>query len=187
MQRRGEGRIANIASIGGIISLPHLLPYSASKFALVGLSAGLRAELAKDGITVITICPGLMRTGSPRHAIFKGRHRAEYAWFSISDALPGLSMNADRAARQIIESIRRGDAERVLSGPAKIAATACALAPNVTAELLARVNRLLPPRDDADGREGHKGEVSTSALSPSILTILGDRAASRNNQLPGPI
>ena len=98
MRRRGEGRIANIASIGGKISVPHLVPYSASKFALVGLSEGLRAELAKDGIAVITICPGLMRTGSPRHAIFKGRHRAEYAWFSISDALPLVSMDADRAA-----------------------------------------------------------------------------------------
>ena len=108
MRRRGEGRIANIASIGGKISVPHLVPYSASKFALVGLSEGLRAELAKDGIAVITICPGLMRTGSPRHAIFKGRHRAEYAWFSISDALPLVSMDADRAARQILDSIRRG-------------------------------------------------------------------------------
>ena len=98
MRRRGEGRIVNIASIGGKISVPHLVPYSASKFALVGLSEGLRAELAKDGIAVITICPGLMRTGSPRHAIFKGRHRAEYAWFSISDALPLVSMDADRAA-----------------------------------------------------------------------------------------
>ena len=95
MRRRGEGRIANIASIGGKISVPHLVPYSASKFALVGLSEGLlRAELAKNGISVITIYPGLMRTGSPRHAIFKGRHRAEYAWFSVSDALPLVSMDA---------------------------------------------------------------------------------------------
>jgi NAD(P)-dependent dehydrogenase (short-subunit alcohol dehydrogenase family) len=59
----------------------------------------LRAELAKDGIRVVTICPGLMRTGSPRHALLKGRHRAEYAWFSISDALPLMSMDAERADR----------------------------------------------------------------------------------------
>jgi NAD(P)-dependent dehydrogenase (short-subunit alcohol dehydrogenase family) len=92
MRQRGDGRIANIASIGGKISVPHLLPYSASKFALVGLSEGLRAELAKDGIRVITICPGLMRTGSPRHATFKGRHRAEYAW-------PGKSWRPFAGAR----------------------------------------------------------------------------------------
>ena len=185
MKQRGEGRIVNIASIGGKIGVPHLVPYSASKFALVGLSEGLRAEVAKHGIVVVTICPGLMRTGSARHAIFKGRHRAEYAWFSISDALPGLSMNADRAARHIVESIRRGEAERVLSVPAKIAAVAQALAPNLTAELVAGVSRLLPSPDDGSGREGRKGAASTSAFSPSILTLLGERAAARNNQLPG--
>src|SRR5262249_21748751 len=90
MRQRRSGRIVNIASIGGKVSVPHLLPYSASKFALVGLSEGLRAELAKDGILVTTVCPGLMRTGSPRNATFKGQNTAEYAWFSISDSLPLL-------------------------------------------------------------------------------------------------
>src|ERR687893_134487 len=96
LRRRGEGRIVNISSIGGKISVPHLVPYSASKFALVGLSEGLRAELLKDGVVVTTVCPGLMRTGSPRNALFKGRHRAEYAWFAISDSLPITSMMAER-------------------------------------------------------------------------------------------
>ena len=72
MRQRRQGRIVNIASVGGKVSVPHLLPYCASKFALVGLSEGLRAELAKDGVVVTTVCPGLMRTGSPRNATFKG-------------------------------------------------------------------------------------------------------------------
>jgi NAD(P)-dependent dehydrogenase (short-subunit alcohol dehydrogenase family) len=189
MRRRGAGRIVNIASIGGKISVPHLLPYSASKFALVGLSEGLRAELAKDGILVTTICPGLMRTGSPRHAWFKGRHRAEFAWFSISDALPLLSMDADRAARQIVEALRAGEPERVLSLPAEIATLVHALFPDLSIGMLDRVNRLLPGPDGPAGRNALKGEASTSALSPSWLTVLGDRAARRNNQLaddPGP-
>ena len=50
MRQRRQGRIVNICSIGGKVSVPHLVPYSASKFALVGLSKGLRAELMKDGI-----------------------------------------------------------------------------------------------------------------------------------------
>src|SRR5215510_777525 len=57
MRSRGEGRIVNIASIGGKVSVPHLVPYSASKFALVGLSEGLRAELRASGILVTTGCP----------------------------------------------------------------------------------------------------------------------------------
>ncbi|MEJ7617506.1 MAG: SDR family oxidoreductase, partial [Pyrinomonadaceae bacterium] len=90
--RRRAGRIVNISSVGGKIAVPHLVPYSASKFALVGLSSGLRTELAKDGIVVTTVSPGLIRTGSPRNATFKGQHREEYAWFSIGDSLPLTSM-----------------------------------------------------------------------------------------------
>jgi len=121
-----------------------LCPYSASKFALVGLSEGLHSELAKDGIVVTTICPGLMRTGSPRNAEFKGKHRAEYAWFSISDALPLTSMKAERAARQIIRACKRGDAELVLSLPAQLATLFHGVFPGVTADLMGVVNRLLP-------------------------------------------
>jgi NAD(P)-dependent dehydrogenase (short-subunit alcohol dehydrogenase family) len=183
MRRRHAGRIVNIASIGGKLAVPHLLPYSASKFALVGLSEGLRVELAPDGIQVTTICPGLMRTGSPRHAFFKGRYRAEYAWFSISDSLPLVSMDAPRAARQIVEALRWGDAGRVLGVPAKLGATARALFPGITTELLGLVNRALPKADGNAPPIPTKGEDSTSFLSPSLLTRLGDRAAERHNQL----
>ncbi|MDB5386868.1 MAG: ketoacyl reductase, partial [Planctomycetaceae bacterium] len=96
MRKRGSGQIVNITSIGGKISVPHLLAYNSSKFALVGLSQGIAAEVAQDGVQVTTVCPGLMRTGSPRNAVFKGDHRAEYAWFSIADSIPGLSMEAER-------------------------------------------------------------------------------------------
>src|SRR5439155_1004295 len=60
----GGGRIVNISSIGGKVAVPHLAPYSASKFALTGFSDALRAELARDNIHVTTVTPGMMRTGS---------------------------------------------------------------------------------------------------------------------------
>jgi short-subunit dehydrogenase len=182
MREQQAGRIVNIASIGGEISVPHLLPYSASKFALVGFSEGLRAEVAKDGIVVTTVCPGLMRTGSARNAEFKGRHRAEYAWFSISDALPILSMSAERAARQIIAACKRGDAKVVLSWPAKLAARLHGLFPGLTCDLLSLVNRVLPGPGGV-GTRRVKGKDSESAVSPSILTTLSDRAAERNNEI----
>jgi short-subunit dehydrogenase len=182
MLERGKGRIVNIASIGGKISVPHLLPYSASKFALVGLSTGLHAEVAKDGIVVTTVCPGLMRTGSPRNATFKGNHRAEYAWFSISDSLPLISMNAQRAARQIITACKRGDAEVVLSIPAKLAVRFHNLFPELTGGLMGIVNRLLPPPGGI-GAKRALGSESESSLSTSFLTSLSDKAARENNQL----
>jgi NAD(P)-dependent dehydrogenase (short-subunit alcohol dehydrogenase family) len=182
MRSRREGRIVNITSIGGKLGIPHLLPYSASKFAAVGFSQGLRAELASDGVKVVTVVPGLMRTGSPRHAIFRGKHRAEYAWFSIADSLPGLSISAESAARRILSAARRGDAEVLFPLTARAAAVINAVAPDLTAGALSLTARLLPESpDESTGRR--KGEASQSWLSPSWLTRLGERAARRNNQL----
>jgi short-subunit dehydrogenase len=182
MRQRKEGRIVNISSIGGKISVPHLVPYCASKFALVGLSKGLRAELLKDGIAVTTVCPGLMRTGSPRNADFKGRHRSEYAWFSISDALPLTSISAKRAARQIICACKRGRAELIISIHAKVAVLFDSLFPEITADLLDLISRLLPEAGGiGEGRA--KGKDSTSSWSPSWLTALNERAALNNNEI----
>jgi NAD(P)-dependent dehydrogenase (short-subunit alcohol dehydrogenase family) len=179
MKRRGWGRIVNISSIGGKVSIPHLLPYSASKFALVGLSDGLRAELAQDGILVTTVCPGLMRTGSPPNAFFKGNHEAEYAWFVLGDSLPGMSMNAERAAKKIVEACRRGDAEALIGMPAKVAALARTLAPGLTAALLAHVNRMMPQDSSTDR---HRGRDSETPLTRSWVTQLTRRAAQKNNE-----
>jgi len=183
MRERKEGRIVNISSFGGKIGIPHLLPYSASKFALTGLSEGLRVELAKDGISVTTVCPGLMRTGSPPNASFKGQHRAEYAWFSINDALPFLSISAESAARRIVTACKRGEAEILLSLPAEIGVPFHALFPGLTSELLAWINTLLPGPGGI-GTEKAKGKESYSELSPSWLTALSDQAARRNNETP---
>jgi hypothetical protein len=138
--------------------------------------------LAKDGIVVTTVCPGLMRTGSPRKAFFKGQHRAEYAWFSISDALPLISQNAERAARQVIAACKRGDAEVVLSLPAKVATIVHGLFPGAMADLLGLANTLLLPASGGIGTAHLPGKHSSSALSPSWLTALSDRAAQRNNE-----
>jgi short-subunit dehydrogenase len=182
MKQRGGGRIVNISSIGGKISVPHLVPYGASKFALTGLSEGLRAELAKDSIYVTTVCPGLMRTGSPINAEFKGKHKAEYAWFSISDSLPILSIDANRAAMQIINACRRGDAELIITMPAKLAVLFHGLFPGLTSDLMAVVNRVLPAPGGI-GTESAKGRDSESRITSSILTALSRSAAVENNEM----
>jgi NAD(P)-dependent dehydrogenase (short-subunit alcohol dehydrogenase family) len=182
MQERGSGRIINITSIGGRLGVPHLLPYSASKFAALGFSQGLCAEVAADGVTVTTAIPGLMRTGSPRNAIVRGKHRAEYAWFSIADSLPGLSVSANSASRRILSAARRGDAEVLFPVVAKLAVIATAVAPNLTASMLTLTDRLLP--DAPSGATGRRrGKESQSSLSPSWLTRQGDQAARQYNQV----
>ena len=165
------------------MAVPHLAPYSASKFALVGFSDSIRAEVARYGIRVTTVAPGLMRTGSPMNARMKGRHDAEFAWFAIADALPGLSISAERAAMKIVEACRHGDAELTIGLPAKIATAAAALAPALLAQVMAVITRVLPaPTEADDGNVSKFGRESQSRWAPSLLTTLSDRAAVLNNE-----
>lgn len=182
MRERRGGRIVNISSIGGKIGVPHLVPYCASKFALAGLSEAMRAELVKDNVFVTAVYPGLMRTGSPRNAFFKGQHRAEYAWFAIADALPVTAMHSRSAARQILAAARRGDSEVILSIQAIAAVRIKQLFPELTADVLAAIDRFLPGPGGIGARRA-LGKDSESGLAPSPLTALGDRAAVRNNEI----
>lgn len=185
MRQQGGGRIVNISSIGGLVAVPHLLPYCMSKFALTGLSDGMRAELAQAGISVTTVCPGLMRTGSHINALFKGKHRDEFTWFALGNALPIASINARRAARQILEACRHGDPHLTITFQARTLALVNALFPNVTARVTNFVNWLvLPAPTDEQGNALWPGWKSQSRWAPSFLTELADRAARRNNEIP---
>jgi short-subunit dehydrogenase len=187
MKARRRGRIVNITSIGGKVAVPHMLPYTASKFAAVGLSEGLRAELMKHGIVVTTVVPGLMRTGSHLNAEFKGRNDEEYAWFALGNAIPSLSMNADCAARQILSACARGDAEIVLTLPAKLAVALEGISPSLMSDVMALVNRHVLPEPGGVGPRRVKGKDSRGLL-PDAVTTLSDRAAAENNELrPTPL
>jgi NAD(P)-dependent dehydrogenase (short-subunit alcohol dehydrogenase family) len=186
MRRQHGGRIVNISSIGGKVPVPHLAPYVASKFALTGLSSSLRAELARHDILVTTVCPGLMRTGSPINASVKGRHAAEFAWFAASDAMPGLSMDATRAARRILDACRDGRAEIVLTLPARLAVALYGLAPDTVVKVATLANRLLPGPAGDEGDQARLGRDTGSPVAFSRITRMSDEAAARNNQLPRP-
>lgn len=188
MLDRDHGQIVNITSIGGKVSVPHLLPYGCAKFAATGFSEGLHAELAKTGVTVTTVAPGLMRTGSHLNALFKGQQQAEFTWFSLGATLPLISMNAERAAHQIVEAAKRGDAERVLSIPATLLASFHGLFPGLTSELLGLVNAVLLPSAQAADAGIARGQEIEATLGPThakvlhILTTLGRHAAEKFNQ-----
>src|SRR5438552_2400474 len=177
----GGGRIVNISSIGGKLAVPHLAPYSASKFALTGFSDALRAELARDNIHVTTVAPGMMRTGSHVNAKFKGKQDIEFAWFAASAGAPLISMNADRAARKILAACRRGQPSLTLTFAARGAILGNALFPSLTGYLMKFVNRFLP------GAGGERGNQSWAGwqlrrLTPNWVTRLADRATKKNNE-----
>ena len=188
MRRQGHGRIVTIASVGGKLSVPHLLPYSTAKFAAVGFSEGLRAELGRGPVTVTTVVPGLMRTGSHLQARFTGQAGKEFTWFALGASLPLVSMDAERAARQIIGAVRQRRAEVILTPAAQLVSRVAGLAPGLTSEVLHLVQRLAlpaPPGQAARGGEPVPGHELNPALPRKAfdrLTTLGRAAADRFNE-----
>jgi short-subunit dehydrogenase len=182
-RERSSGRIVNVTSIGGKVSVPHLLPYSCAKFAATAFSEGLSAELRGSGIKVLTIAPGLMRTGSFVNAHFKGAEKGEAAWFAASASLPGISMSARRAARQIVASIERGRTERILGTPAKWIAWFHGLFPETTTMAMGLVNRLLPNGSEAS-EFGKDSDVLRRPWMRAI-TLLGRKAVEEYLQPAG--
>jgi hypothetical protein len=121
-----------------------------------------------------------MRTGSVRHALFRGRRENEHALFSLLAALPLFSMSAPRAARKIVSASLRGRPDLVLTWQAKLGRLVHGLAPGFVNRLLALTNRFLPSGDP--GRRQAKPGSAIEAKLPSWITALNERAAARYNE-----
>jgi short-subunit dehydrogenase len=143
--RTRPAAIVNICSIGGKVAVPHLLPYTASKFALVGFSEGLHAELRHKGIRVTTVCPGLMRTGGHVHAKFAGNRKKEELWFNLGATTPIVAASVRRAANHIYNAVARGRAEITITPQAWFAARATGLAPEMVQRLTSFANEFVLP------------------------------------------
>ena len=181
MLARKSGSIVNITSIGGKVAVPHLLPYTASKFAATGFSEGLHAELRSKGVRVTTVCPGLMRTGSYLRAFFTGDAEREYQWFSLGAALPGVAAAASTAARKIVRATLAGTAEITITPQAFLAARLNHISPEITLLCLRLANALLPSPSarTAAPEEG----TQVRSLEVKSATTLGRQAARRYNQV----
>lgn len=178
-RKQGEGRIVNICSIGGKIAVPHMVPYSVSKFAMVGLSEGLGAELKKDNIHVTTVIPNLMRTGSPRNVSVKGDHAAEYAWFKFSASAPLLSQSADKAAKDIVSGLQHRKSHVILTFTAKVAVALQGMLPGTVSSVMEIANRYLP---ESENKMTKTGAESESESSQGIVAERSDEAAIKYNE-----
>ncbi len=188
MRKRRQGRIGTVASIGGTVAPPHLLPYATAKFAAVGFSEGLAAELFGTGVTSTTIIPGLMRTGSHERAQFTGNAAHEYAWFASAASLPLVSMGAQRAAAKIVSGVLAGRPHVGLSPLTHVGMRIHGVAPSTTVRVLGVVNRVLPgaPNELKPGTiPGYSASAALNSRVLHVITALGSRAARRNNQRIG--
>jgi short-subunit dehydrogenase len=186
MRGQGHGRIVNITSIGGKVSVPHLVPYCMAKFAAVAFSEGLRAELGAHPVAVTTVVPGLMRTGSHLNAQFTSQADEEFTWFSLGASLPVLSMDAEVAARQIVGAMRRRRAELILTPLGQIVARGAGIFPELTSALLHLTRQLLPAPGSQGGESVAGGELRPALNERAFdrLTALGRSAARQFNQVP---
>lgn len=186
MRSRRTGRIVNITSIGGRISVPHLLPYSCSKFAATAFSEGLRAELRRDNIQVTTILPTTMRTGSHIQVDVRGQQEAEFTGFSLSATLPLLSLSAKNVAQQVVTATKRGEAERVVGLQAQAISMLHGLFPAAVTDLFGCINTYILPEPGGSPSIAKGLQIQKRIESPvfRILTSLGRRASRRLNQLP---
>lgn len=180
MRSRRSGTIVNITSLGGKIAVPHLLPYTSSKFAAVGFSQGLHAELRSKGIHVLTVCPGLMRTGSHLNALFSGDAPREYRWFSLMANLPGVSVSARHAARRIVCAVVWNETEIAISPQAVFASRLAQAMPCLTTRAACVANHFLPKPAGSE-QQIHTGwEARSRELCPA--TSIGMKAATLYNQ-----
>jgi NAD(P)-dependent dehydrogenase (short-subunit alcohol dehydrogenase family) len=108
MRRQGGGRIINVTSLAGLLGVPFMAIYSASKFALEGWSEGLRQEVRRFGIHVSVIEPGDFKTGNteatvrvstPLEAYDPARNRATGIMAKNEQSGPDPSVMADCVAR----------------------------------------------------------------------------------------
>lgn len=100
----GGGHIINTASMAGLVGLPMVAPYCASKFAVVGLSESLDLELAPHDIRVTAVCPGSARTKVMESGRFQlpGDLGERFV-----DAMARWAPEPDRVARRVVDAVRR--------------------------------------------------------------------------------
>lgn len=139
-----QGKIVNISSVAGKISFPGSVCYASSKFALTGMSEGMAAELSQQGIDVITVCPGWVRSeffsknkmNESRNPTLIAQKKNLFGWLMRNV----LSISSEQAADDIVKALNKGgSSELILTAPGIIAERFAAICPGLTAQLSKRV------------------------------------------------
>lgn len=157
LKRGHKPAIVNISSIAGKRGIPARSEYSASKFAVQGFSEALRCEVAKDGIDVLVVCPGLTQTNFSQNMIEqKARLQMDHM----------RGMTSDEAAQAILKAIRRGRNESWLTFQGKLMVLVSRFFPRLADRIAARRVRELF-RDEIEERERQKRQTAGNHVGGS--------------------
>ncbi len=98
MIARGSGRILNVSSVGGLLTLPLFGVYNSTKYAVESLSDALRVELAPLGIKVVLIEPGIINTNFTQRTVDEASHYGKPGspFAAVMDRFNRLAARSDR-------------------------------------------------------------------------------------------
>ncbi len=140
MAARGHGHIVNVSSVLGVVGTPETVAYATSKFAVFGLSESMRLELARKGVGVSTICPGIVATG------IIGAARLERGGDALRQRIDRMykrrAFGPERVGSAIVHAIERNQAVVPVTPEASALIALKRLLPNLTPSLAAMVGRM---------------------------------------------
>ena len=136
MKERGRGVVVNVSSVAGLVTLPWMTYYSASKFALNSYTEGLRSDLKGTGVHVMAVCPGYVKTdfqahvleGDPPESIRKAKR---------------FAVTAEQCAAALADGVEREARTVVTPGSTRLLVGLARLVPGVVESQLAAMNRRL--------------------------------------------
>jgi hypothetical protein len=134
MRAQRSGTIVNISSIAGMMTLPWLTLYSASKHAVCALTDGLRMELRAQGIHAMNVCPGYVSTGFQSH-VLAGRPP-----IALQRRRP-LGITPAECARAVVRGVERNARTVVTPATGWLAIAAARLFPILVSRRLERMYR----------------------------------------------
>lgn len=141
MVARGQGgHVVNTASLAGYVAAAEMPAYATSKFAVVGFSESLRADMARHGIGVTAICPGIIDTDIVRTTVFEGVPEERAARGRIESFYRRRGYGPDRVAENLIAAVEANTALRPISPESWAMYYAKRLVPGLVGRLSAQDN-----------------------------------------------
>jgi short-subunit dehydrogenase len=132
LREQGGGTIINISSVAGHIPLPFHAAYSATKFALNAIGKAARIELKKDGIHVLTVCPGYVRTPFSQNAV-----RGNELQRVRPESVKGIT--AERVARATLQGYLKQKREVIVPWTMHVPVKVYQLFPALVEKVMARM------------------------------------------------
>jgi NAD(P)-dependent dehydrogenase (short-subunit alcohol dehydrogenase family) len=142
VERGAGGHVVNVSSAAGYMASPTLTAYSATKFAVLGLSEALREELRPHGIGVTAICPGLVNTPITTTSRMRGAAAEPERRERIRAMYERRNYGPERVARNVLKAVERGRTVGPISPEAWFSYGLKRLSPRLTGWVVRKTSEL---------------------------------------------